>query len=344
MKRISHTALAALALLAACPSLAQDNDTTAFREKAGTLSRAKTITPSPPQPEPPPVVQDYEPRPAMWRLADADTTIYLFGTFHILPAGFRWRTQAFDRALEEAGELVVETSDSDGETIGEAVGAAIAATIAQRGPTSQRLAPENLAKWRTLARMSEVPFEAFDRMPLLFALFASGLSLAEMQGSTHDNGVETILEAEFAESGRPVLSIEDPVAVVTGLLAVDDSELVAEIDAGLSKWDGQSADTLVLESEGEEAEKPEEPFADEHAWAQGRSTPVFTAEELDSPTAQALYDVLLTQRNTAWAEWLGKRLDRPGTVFVAVGAGHFDGADSVIVKLADRGLTAERVQ
>ena len=35
------------------------------------------------------LIQDYEPAPAMWRLADADTTIYLLGTIHLLPEGFR---------------------------------------------------------------------------------------------------------------------------------------------------------------------------------------------------------------------------------------------------------------
>src|ERR1700709_809468 len=35
--------------------------------------------------------------PAMWKLSDRDTTIYLFGTFHLLPQGQNWRTPAFDK-------------------------------------------------------------------------------------------------------------------------------------------------------------------------------------------------------------------------------------------------------
>ncbi|MEC7398433.1 MAG: TraB/GumN family protein, partial [Pseudomonadota bacterium] len=38
-----------------------------------------------------------------------------------------------------------------------------------------------------------------------------------------------------------------------------------------------------------------------------------------------------------------ERLDRPGTVLVAVGAGHFFGPKSVQVMLAERGLAAERL-
>jgi uncharacterized protein YbaP (TraB family) len=53
---------------------------------------------------------------------------------------------------------------------------------------------------------------------------------------------------------------------------------------------------------------------------------------------------LLWQRNRAWADWVVKRLDTPGTVFVAVGAGHLAGEKSVQADLAARGLTVSRVQ
>ena len=42
-----------------------------------------------------------EPRPALWLLADEDTQIYMFGTIHILPPGFRWRSTALDKAVGE---------------------------------------------------------------------------------------------------------------------------------------------------------------------------------------------------------------------------------------------------
>ena len=38
------------------------------------------------------------PRPAMWKVADEDTTLYLFGTFHLLPENHHWRTPAFEAA------------------------------------------------------------------------------------------------------------------------------------------------------------------------------------------------------------------------------------------------------
>src|SRR4051812_29542140 len=47
--------------------------------------------------------------PALWAVADADTTVYLFGTIHLLPEKYRWRTPAFDQAVDGSQQLVVET-------------------------------------------------------------------------------------------------------------------------------------------------------------------------------------------------------------------------------------------
>lgn len=47
------------------------------------------------------------PRPALWKLADADTTIYLFGTIHILPKDLPWRTPVLEHAIAASDELVL---------------------------------------------------------------------------------------------------------------------------------------------------------------------------------------------------------------------------------------------
>ena len=64
------------------------------------------------------------------------------------------------------------------------------------------------------------------------------------------------------------------------------------------------------------------------------------AEESDA----GLTELLLTQRNKAWADWIKARLDKPGTVFMAVGAGHLAGPGSVQDQLSARGLAATRLQ
>ena len=62
--------------------------------------------------------------------------------------------------------------------------------------------------------------------------------------------------------------------------------------------------------------------------------------EMDDP---ALYQRMLVDRNANWAGWIEQRMEQPGTVFIAVGAGHLAGAGSVQDLLAERGLEATRI-
>ncbi len=55
------------------------------------------------------------------------------------------------------------------------------------------------------------------------------------------------------------------------------------------------------------------------------------------------YNLMFAQRNAHWATWIEQRLQRPGTVFVAVGTGHLVGRDSVQAKLALRGVRSARI-
>jgi uncharacterized protein YbaP (TraB family) len=55
------------------------------------------------------------------------------------------------------------------------------------------------------------------------------------------------------------------------------------------------------------------------------------------------YRMMFADRNARWADWIHGRLQTPGTVFVAVGAGHLAGQDSLLVRLAQLGITSTRV-
>jgi len=295
------------------------------------------------QPRRPPVVQDYEPDPAIWLLEDADTRIYLFGTFHILPAGFRWRSPRFDGIVADADELVVEsTEDADGSSA-DALLADLRDSLAKRPRVSERLAPANRRKWLALGKSVGLPPEYFDRMPPLLAMFGMALEwLQEESGSTAEYGVETVLEAEFAAAEKPIGSIESSGEVFASLLGIDEGLMIKEIDRALSAWDGDSLATAFLDETGEEIAM-EPPLAEEHRWAQGVQIDADGSLFGETPFGRVMNRVLLDDRNRAWAVWLERRLETPGTVLVAVGAGHLEGSGSVQVMLTERGLSANRL-
>jgi len=57
--------------------------------------------------------------------------------------------------------------------------------------------------------------------------------------------------------------------------------------------------------------------------------------------SDAFYDSLLVKRNRNWVPKIEAMLDEPGSVFIAVGAGHLAGPDSVITMLRDKGYEIE---
>ena len=55
------------------------------------------------------------------------------------------------------------------------------------------------------------------------------------------------------------------------------------------------------------------------------------------------YDIVFTNRNATWAQWVKTRLETPGTVFMAVGAGHLVGRGSVQEQLRGMNIASQRV-
>ncbi|MFO6447264.1 TraB/GumN family protein [Erythrobacter sp. NE805] len=283
--------------------------------------------------------QDYTIAPALWKLSDADTTIHIFGTIHVLPEGFRWRTALFDKVAAEAEEVVFESRDEElappeGETSAEDQRFLdLMARYAASVPLSERVAPRNRAKLARIMTLAGIEPAEADKLPPVIAMFTLSAIHNVAEGSLADFGVETVIEKEFRDSGRPVGAIEDPVAVMESLLAIDEGQIVAMLDAELDLWDGCA---LVSSAEAD--------WSDEHSWARGRMAEADIAEMSDDPFEKAFYKAILVDRNRAWTGWLAERMKRPGKLLLAVGAAHLEGPDSVPLMLEKEGLTVERVQ
>jgi uncharacterized protein YbaP (TraB family) len=79
------------------------------------------------------------------------------------------------------------------------------------------------------------------------------------------------------------------------------------------------------------------------AWSRGdQSVFVRILGQLERGSPET-YRMMFTERNARWADWIRARMRTPGTVFVAVGAGHLAGKDSVLVRLAQLGIPSQRV-
>lgn len=82
------------------------------------------------------------------------------------------------------------------------------------------------------------------------------------------------------------------------------------------------------------------------AWARGEVGPdsALANDLAASSGTSALDGPLMADRNRAWTAALVARLDRPGTVLFAAGAGHFIGDGSVIALLRQQGIRVTRIR
>jgi uncharacterized protein YbaP (TraB family) len=80
------------------------------------------------------------------------------------------------------------------------------------------------------------------------------------------------------------------------------------------------------------------------AWSRGDVDALAKIVNEDVDRVPAARKALLTDRNRRWSAWVEQRLNRPGTVLMAVGAGHLAGDDGVPAMLAAEGYKVVRVQ
>lgn len=270
------------------------------------------------------------PRPALWLLADEDTKIYLFGTVHILPPDLEWRSAAIDGVIEEADELVLEMTESDALASMDSLHDGV--LLGKDVPLTQRVSPDRRQALRSLLERTGLPVESFDGLQTWVAAMVIGMAAnmapgdwAKAQGQPL-SGVEEVLEAEFSRRRRPISAVETPqmqVGFFSGLPHPVQRRLLEQtIDA-------------VVASGGTQANPAEA------QWLVGDVDGIAAEIEVLPPE---LFAVLLTQRNRAWTQWLIDRLERPGTILFAVGAGHLAGRDSVQSMLEGRGLSVTRLE
>ena len=263
--------------------------------------------------------------PALWMVRDADTTIYLFGTIHALRPGLNWFDDKVAGAFGESGTLVTEIADVGGLDTAQTL---LGNAMLPPGQTLRgKMSEADRAAYDAALTAASIPPAALDRFkPWYAAVVLSSLPLLR-SGYKLEEGVEIQLAAKAKAAGKKQEALETA-AYQLGLFdALPEASQLAYLRRVVDNLPHviEQIDSLAAE------------------WGEG--DPDALAKLMNADEADAgLTEALVTRRNQAWAKWIGERLERPGTVFVAVGAGHLAGAGSVQDQLAAAGLKSERLQ
>ncbi|MFN6936225.1 MAG: TraB/GumN family protein [Tsuneonella sp.] len=265
--------------------------------------------------------------PALWKVADEDTTIYLFGTVHVLPEGGQWFDERIASALASSQSIVTElppsamTDPAAQQTI---MGLAML-------PPEQSLRGMLTEQQRTTYEAAlgklKIPAQAFDRFEPWFAAMTLSMLPLMQNGYKVDSGVEKVLEAKAGPEIK-----RDAVETLEGQLNLFDT-LPSEAQTAYLASVSEKIDEVVPSLNAMVA-----------AWEKGDADKLAELMNEAMKDDPALADRLLYARNRNWAQWIDDRLDQPGTVFMAVGAGHLAGAQSVQDELKARNIESVRVQ
>ena len=265
-------------------------------------------------------------KPAMWLVEDDDTKLYLLGTMHALPAGTDWDKGEVAKAIAESGELILELSPEQ---------------LAEAGSEFQRLAPRHapLAIDKRLPSTALAAYRAFeasgsgksfggDALDDWALMVVMGQRAAQNARLSPADGVETGLTVRFRAAGKPIAGLETAHEQLMLFETLDPATQRTMLTNAAAGAGGAVADVKALTT----------------AWSQGDVTRLEAMINEDIDAVPAARAAIITERNRRWAHWAKARMDRPGTVLIAVGTGHLVGADGVPRMLEAEGLRVKRVQ
>lgn len=265
-------------------------------------------------------------RPALWAVSDADTTVYLFGTIHLLPSDLTWRTAKLNDAMAKSDQLVVETIiDEKNPT---KLMSALASIGLTKGlpPLLERVPPAQRPALSAAIKKSGVPEKAYNGMKTWMAAFL--LLSNQFKELGLSGGVEGVLRNDFLARNKPI------------------GELESNLEQ-LSFFDKlpESAQLNLLQGAIEPSGSMKQEFGGMlDSWARGDVKGIAKTFDKDLAQSPDLRDSLIRQRNTNWTKWIERRMGQPGAVMVAVGAGHLAGPYSVVETLKKDGYTVRRVE
>lgn len=274
---------------------------------------------------------DTPPTPALWKLSDEDSEVYLFGTIHILNPSLHWQSKDMSAAFAKSPVIYFE---APADTSTQQAVQNMQRLIRQHGlnergvKLSSKLSTEGKQNLKSVLDQFGMSAQANNFEAFRPWLAAVSLASAQIQASGGDPnaGVERILSTAAKQAGKTIKYFETDAQQIAFFGKMSSSAEVKFLEAGLAQMqeDPDMLDDLIT------------------VWRKGDVPGM--EEELLTAFEQhpELYDTLLTKRNQDWAKTIDTIMDGSGTVFIAVGAAHLVGENSVQALLEQYGHIAER--
>jgi uncharacterized protein YbaP (TraB family) len=266
--------------------------------------------------------------PALWHVDSPTAKIYLFGTMHILPKPAQWFGPKIAAAFAASGTLWEEADIGFNDP-------SLASRVMAEATSPDydlwaELAGPYADKFHTELKSCGLPDEAVTHVrPWMAAMMASICQMMAKAGGKlgpmRDNPEALLLDKARA-AGKLVAYFE-----------------TAEQQIGYLAQASQAAQLGQLRQAIDEAAGTKDNFAEtETAWLNGDVAAIAAFVAQSERDDKAFYETVFPQRNARFCARIADMLNSHGTIFVAIGAGHLAGPDSVIACLQQRGVKAQQ--
>jgi uncharacterized protein YbaP (TraB family) len=266
--------------------------------------------------------------PAIWLVRSPTATIYLFGTMHILPRPAAWFSPRIAAAFG-ASTMLIEEADV-GLTDPGALQGIMARAVAPDYDIWSKLAPASAAKFRAELEKCHLPDAVVAHFRPWFAAMLPTMCnvMAQTPGvSVAGNSPEAALIAKARAAAKTMDFFETPEQQIGYLSSASEAVQIKELQSAIDDGSAGGDDLAGMEA----------------SWQAGDVPAI--ARLVDQMRVQGgeFYDMIFTRRNMRFAAKIADLLHGDKTVFVAIGAGHLAGPDSVQAQLGKIGITAEKL-
>lgn len=264
--------------------------------------------------------------PALWKVSDADSSIWLFGSIHLLPPDTEWRTELFDQTLNNAEKVYFEAD------VGPEAQVDLSVLGIQRGIytdgtllTSVLDAPQEKLL-RKVAKQINIPVGSMLAMRPWLAANTISVSAIVAEGFGTE-GVDMAVQAELPDDRKGYF--ETGAEQMEFIAGASEAEQVSMLVTTLNEMDQlpQMMDDMLT------------------SWVDGtpdKLIELFMAD-LAGPD-EAFIERLIYERNRNWMTPIKAMLANNEAALVIVGTGHLIGERSVVDLLEKDGFTVERIQ
>jgi uncharacterized protein len=267
----------------------------------------------------------------LWEVADGRGNVraWLYGTIHVCDAACFPLPAPVSKALAAADSLALELDPED-----PALGPGLAsAAMLPSGRSLNDMLPADLRpRLATVLGQVGLPVDAAQRMQPWMVSTLLTLRAAQIAGYDTEQGVDLWLARAARSRGQPLWALETVERQIEALGAGGEAAQVASLVE------------VVELIERKETEPYFRSMLD--AWRRGNAEELdrLMREEATSEAMAPMLAELLDSRNREMADAISARLKSGKRPFIAVGAGHFGGANGLLAVLAGKGFRVRQVE